>query len=107
MWLNDDLELSEDSETSSVMSKEDDIVNLNQSRKKMFDQRKKRLSWCVRSYIFLRETLVNPIILINDRERIKSIVEATKKGGTVILSSIEMAIIKDIEHEMVFGKTSE
>ena len=48
----------------------------------------------------------NPIIMINDREGIKDIMMATKNGGTKILSSVELAVIKDIEHEMVHGKSS-
>lgn len=57
------------------------------------------MSWCVRSYIYLRQRLVNPIVLINDRERIKTLVRDTEKGDIYVMSSIEAAIIRDIEFE--------
>lgn len=74
--------------------------------KALFLEKVKNLPVLVRFYIFLRGSLINPIIMIDDRERINDILMATKNGGTKILSSVELAVIKDIEHQIVHGKST-
>jgi hypothetical protein len=43
----------------------------------------------VKLYIYLRKNTVNPILLVNDRNRIKNMLLDASKGEVMIKSSIE------------------
>lgn len=61
--------------------------------KGLYVKKKKNLSCCVQLYIQLRQSLVNPILLLNDRRRIRTYLSETKNGETVLYSSIEDAML--------------
>ena len=63
----------------------------------MYKERRDLLPWYVKLYIYLRRTIINPILLLNDRNRIKNMNLEASKGEVSIKSSIEQAIINDLK----------
>jgi len=62
----------------------------------MYHERRNLLPWYAKFYIYLRRNIINPILLINDRNRIKNMLIEAHRGEVMIKSSIEQAIINDL-----------
>lgn len=77
---------------------------LDKEFKTLYVKKKKNLSCCVQLYVQLRQSLVNPILLLNDRRRIRTYLNETRAGETVLYSSIEDALFKDVRLELNTGK---
>ena len=72
-----------------------------------YQDRKNNLPWYVKLYIHLRRSSVNPILLVNDRNRIKNMQLEACKGEVQVKSSIEQAIINDLKQENVTGEPTD
>ena len=70
----------------------------------MYKERRDLLPWYVKLYIYLRRNIINPILLLNDRNRIKNMNLEASKGEVSIKSSIEQAIINDLKQEFASGE---
>mmetsp|Transcript_16781 Transcript_16781/g.25862 ORF Transcript_16781/g.25862 Transcript_16781/m.25862 type:complete len:102 (+) Transcript_16781:6744-7049(+) len=68
-----------------------------------FRERVDALPGYVRFYIYLRVTLLSPIMLIYEKEKIRRLKREAKMGEIKVRSSIEMAIMQDIYMEILTG----
>ena len=63
--------------------------------KQVFKDKKKKLGIMIQLYLYIRKRCVNPILFINDRQKIETELKNINKGETKILSSIENAMLAD------------
>lgn len=70
-----------------------------------YQERRELLPWYVKLYIYLRRNVINPILLVNDRNRIKNMLLDASNGEVMIKSSIEQSIINDLKQEAINGET--
>ena len=69
----------------------------------MFKEKKQQLGIFVWTYLKLRKKCVNPILFVNSHERMKEVMEDMRLGSTKARSSIEGAMMKDIDQELITG----
>ena len=58
-------------------------------------------------YLKLRKYCVNPILFVNNKARMKAVLEDMERGETQVRSSIEYAMLNDIKTELITGKPSD
>lgn len=63
----------------------------------MYREKKDNLSLFIKLYLNLRRVLIDPVLLVNDKEKIKEMLKDLHKGEIKIRSTIELAIIEDIK----------
>lgn len=64
---------------------------------KLFKAKRRKLNCCVRLYMYVRRKAGNPIIFVNNKERMKGVLNDMQNGETQVLSSIEYAILNDVK----------
>ena len=72
--------------------------------KKLFKEKKMRLTFMVRLYLYIRKRSVNPILFVNDKQKMESELKNIKKGETKVLSSIQKAMLDDAKIQIKTGK---
>jgi SNF2 family DNA or RNA helicase len=73
----------------------------------LIQKKKKELNIFVWLYLKLRKYCINPILFVNNSERMKAILKEMNSGETQIRSSIEHAMLNDIKNlddHIKFGK---
>lgn len=71
--------------------------------KQKYLKKKKELSILAKSYIYLRQKTVNPILLAKSKEKLRQITEDAKRGDINLMSSIEYSMIDDVDSEIKTG----
>jgi hypothetical protein len=69
----------------------------------MFKDKKGKLDTMVYLYLYIRKRAVNPILFINDKQKMESELKNINKGETKVMSSIENAMLNDVKIQMKTG----
>jgi hypothetical protein len=72
----------------------------------LIQKKKKELNIFVWLYLKLRKYCINPILFVNNSERMKTILKEMNSGETQIRSSIEHAMLIDVKEEFITGKST-
>ena len=75
---------------------------------RLLEHKKASASWSVWVYLTARSYFVDPLILINDRSRMREVKDLVRDGQIDVQSSLEIAMLADVREELRTGvETSE
>ena len=63
----------------------------------MYREKKDNLNIIIKLYLNMRRILIDPVLLVNDKQKIQDMLKDLRKGEIKIRSTIELAIIEDIK----------
>ena len=77
-----------------------------QEQKRLIKEKKEKLNIFVWIYLKLRKFCVNPILFVNNKERMQAVLDDMHSGETQVRSSVEYAMLNDIKIELLTGKST-
>ena len=63
----------------------------------MYREKKDNLNIIIKLYLNMRRMLIDPVLVVNDKQKIQDMLKDLRKGEIKIRSTIELAIIEDIK----------